>query len=266
MDKELVALLGKLFVERRDVYAIQGGNGAYRPAEDRQHKRLPFNAKVMRAHLEGKTTVGHYLLSPENKCRLFAFDIDLVKGLPNPDEPTKWLPVTWDGPEGPTEFWPREAFQDKEHFARPVLISQLNAMAEGLARRVHRLLEIPVAAAFSGNKGVHVYGFTGSLLAEEVREAAHLVLDSYGVFKKSRGDNFWQHVDAYEVLEIEVFPKQDKLDNPDSLGNLMRMPLGINQKTKLPGHFLKFQSPLTEFTEMDPMEALNGAPWCPNPS
>lgn len=255
MAQDLAKQLGFRFIERRDVKAVQHGNGSYEP------ERTPWRLSDLVDHIEGKRTLGHYLVSPENKCRLFAFDIDLVKGIKNPDT-NEWDPIVWPGPdEQPTAFMPREAFLQRDHWAAPTLIAQLNALAEGLARRARKLLEVPVAIAYSGSKGLHVYAFTGSIDAADAKASADFILESFGVFERSRGHNFWKHTDGYEAFEIEVFPKQGSLDGKD-LGNLMRLPLGVNRKTGQHGFFVRAQPPLTEFTLMDSAAALDGeVPW-----
>lgn len=238
VSDDLLKKLGQLFLERRDVRAEQHDGGAYHPV------REPFRLSDLRAHVEGKKTCGHYLLSPENKCRLFVFDIDLVK-----EE------VTWESPDGTEEsFVPREAFLQPGHWAQPTLILQLNTLALALGRRAHKMFGYPVAAAYSGSKGVHVYVFTGSEDAAEVRGAALDVIESFGDrITATRGENFFR-CEGF-VCEIEVFPKQTSLDGKD-LGNLVRLPLGIHTKTGARGYFLRFDNDATKFVEMSPEDAL----------
>ena len=236
MSDELAKLLGDRFLERRDVKAVQHSSGIYTP------DRTPFSWGDLRAHLEGTKSFGHYLVSPEDKARVFAFDIDLVKALP-------------EGHDGP-DFSPREHFANPNSLFRKRLIVDLMCLAEGLARRTQQLFGIPVAMSFSGTKGVHVYGWTGSENAGEVRGAAHDVLKSYDEFEAVRGDNFFAH-SQYPTCEVEVFPKQSSLEGKD-LGNLMRLALGTNKKSKLRSFFLQPSNVLGEFIEMDPVSALNG--------
>ena len=68
-----ISQLEKLFIERRDVFAEQHSNGSYAPV------RRPVRLADLKAHVSGKHTYGHYLLSPEGNCRLLAFDIDVQK-------------------------------------------------------------------------------------------------------------------------------------------------------------------------------------------
>lgn len=253
LDDSLLKEFGRRFIERRDVKAVQFRGGGYTP------DRTPWTLADLRAHVEGTKTFGHYLLSQDNKCRLFAYDIDVVKpcaaacGIDH-----KHTRIIWENESGEKEeVNPRDALLDTEHWARPLIVAQLNMVAEGLASRASRLLDVPVAAAWSGAKGVHVYGFTGSEDAKVVRQAAHMVLGTFGCWEPSRGDNFLRHVDAFECLEIEVFPKQDSLDGKD-LGNLMRLPLGVNLKTGKRGSFLRFAPPPTTFKLMEPTDALSG--------
>lgn len=227
-ETALRKLLAQRFIQRTDVKAVQDTNG-YHP------DKTKFTAQDVLDHLHGKRALGHYLLDTENKCKLFAFDIDLVKD--------------------------KRSVLDSWTEAREIAILQMNALAEGLGRRAHKLTGCHVAAAFSGNKGVHVYCFTGTEAAEDVKQAALEVINSFGCFDATRGNNFYKHTDEYQDFEIEVFPKQTEVSE-DGFGNLMRLPLGKNRKSGKPAFFLKFIPPMTEFTEMDPMVALEGElPW-----
>lgn len=245
MDNAELRRFGELFIERRDVKAFQHRNGSYTP------DKSPIKLSDLRDHIEGRHTMGHYLVSPENRCRLFAFDIDLAADTNTYTDD--------DGIEH--EYSPREAWQDPEHPARDRLAIEMNCLAEGIARRATRITGAPVAIADSGNKGVHVYVFTGSVTASSARAAAALVLESFGVFRAIRGKNFWQHTESYKSFNIEIFPKQDHID-ADAFGNLMRLPLGINLKTGRASRFVRCLPPLNELTMMDATKVLDGAaPW-----
>lgn len=242
MTDELAKLLATRFIQRRDVKAWQFSGGGYHP------ERTPVAWGDVRAHLSGKKTLGHYLVDADANCRIFAFDIDLAKTAKFDEE---------------TEFRPREEFANPHSPHRELLIGDLTRMAEGLARTTHRMFNIPVAISFSGSKGVHVTAFVGEAPAAKCRKAARAVLDSYGCFVPTRGDNFFVHDAEFTALEIETFPKQDRVDGDDGLGNLLRLPLGINRKSGKRSYFVSVGSgPYGDFHEMDPMEVLNGRlPW-----
>ena len=266
-SESMAALIEERFLERRDVKAVQQSDGGYRP------DRSAFTRRDLHSHLAGERTLGHYLVSPEGNCRLFAFDIDIVKPKPDADPPVvpKWrdelgMEHVY---ESPRDTWltvdPRVETDDT---AVNYLRVGLAHMAEGLAAMVRRILDVPVAVAYSGGKGVHVYGFTGSAPAADVREAAISVIEGFGrtfgavvdnnvtSFQPTRGQNFYRHTmedSPYQSLEIEVFPKQDAVTD---LGNLMRLPLGINQKTGQPGYFRNFDDGRSTFAEDDPIAAL----------
>lgn len=239
---------------------------------------LPHGFKMshLLAHISGERTYGHYLLDNDSKCRLFAFDIDLRKQtddwsgswvqLPNweelPDDASDELVashmVVTDN-VNPLSLW-----QDRRRTAAPARTwykYQMKTVAHILAAKVTEL-GIDCAVAYSGSKGVHVYGFTGELPAKEVREAAMLVLDMVDEFEPTRGKNFFQHrnddpIHGFQNFSIEVFPKQDTLEGKD-LGNLMRLPLGTNHKNpKDPTFFLDMTTPLGQFTpHKDPVKLL----------
>lgn len=251
MDDQTLGAFGKLFVERRDVFAEQHRDGSYAPV------KRPIKLGDLRDHVEGRKSYGHYLVSTEGRCRLFAFDIDFVKGRQNPENLAEWLPLECDG----KEYFPREAFFDANSFIREKLMVELNCLAEGLARRTRRTLGIQVAVSYSGRKGMHVYGFTGPEKADVVRDAADNVLKSFGAFEPSKGKNFWKHTDAYEAFEIEVFPKQTQVGK-DGFGNLMRFPLGKHAVTGNESHFVMCEPPPNRITPMPAEAAIAGrVPW-----
>jgi hypothetical protein len=258
-DPQAVAAeLGRRLIERRDVKAVQQENGSYRP-DGRYVKQpdgkwkceeyFPFRMPDLIAHLDGSKTFGHYLVSPEGKCRVFCFDIDLT---------AKGSLRDWDEATGTwiyREIEPRTVWRSDDSPERQDLGRQLRSIAEGLALRTKRLLEIPVAVAYSGSKGCHVYGMTGQMDAVDSRAFAMEVLDSFGCFEPARGDAFWRHRDGYASLEIELFPKQDEIRS-DGFGNLLRLPLGINRKSGQPGFFVDMNAPFGVLRADDPMLAL----------
>lgn len=255
IDVELVKALGTRFIERKDVKAVQGEENPFdHQVKGWQPIKQPFTMQDFEDHLAGNRTFGHYMLSTEGNCKLFAFDIDLDK------EGSYW---TADTEPGETiECNPREAWlAGDSHPAHLCLTTQLRAMAEGLAVRTNRILGIPVAIAYTGRKGLHVYGFTGSKPASVVRQLAVGILDDFGCFDAVKGDVFYKHRTEYRNLTIEVFPKQDSIDGKQ-FGNLMALPLGIHKETGQRKFFLTTNAPNDKFVEMDPMKVLDGdLPW-----
>lgn len=264
LSDEIATLLAQKFIARRDAKAIQMANGEYHLHTvdgKRDSARLPWKMGDLRAHLAGEHTYGHYLLSEDNQCKLFAFDIDLEK--------QGWLPTGADW----TDFEPdadlRARWLDrKAGLQRSWMKYQFKRMAHMLAKAVVEELGIPTAVAYSGGKGVHVYGLTGLMPAAEVREAAEIVLDTLGCFKLIKGEHFFKHEnedpeEGFPNLSIEVFPKQKSLEGKaGGLGNLMRLPLGRNKKSKDPTFFIDMRSPLADMVKRDAMEALSiKEPW-----
>lgn len=242
---DIAQTLGWRFIERRDVFAQQNADGSYHPV------REPIKKSTLLAHLSGERTIGHYLVSPEGKCRLFAYDIDLVGTRRNPDTGNKEPAGTWN--DEPLDA--RAAWLDAAHPAREDLTIQMRCLAEGLAERIRRTLELPVAIAYTGCKGLHVYAFTGSEDAAIVRSAALNLLDTW-CFEPSRGSNFYRHKHGqYTNFDIEVFPKQATVGE-GGFGNLMRAPLGVNRKTGQEGFFVDTETPYNVLRPMDAMAAL----------
>jgi hypothetical protein len=266
--RELADLIAKRFIARPDVKAIQNADGTWKPhtTDGRvDSPKLPWKRPDLVDHLTGTRTFGHYLLSTDNNVKLFAFDIDLEENKPA-DHPRPYTGHWVDDEGNVHEFDAREAWKDRAHPSRSWSKYQLKMVASKLMARIHDELSIPCAAAYSGGKGVHVYGFTGLMSATEAREGAMIALDSLGGWEPTRGDNFFHSIDqdpttGYPNLSIELFPKQNTLTS-GGLGNLMRIPLGKNLKNpKDPTFFLDMTSPMGQMKPVDPIYALTGNPW-----
>jgi hypothetical protein len=262
--EDLSVLIAKRFIQRRDAKARQGTNGEYylhTTDGKRESPRVPWKMADIRDHLNGKVTYGHYLLDSESKCRLFAFDIDLMD--------QGWIPTEVDEEGGPAKYIeasPRAIWQNRKHPGRPWMKYQFRTLAEKIAAVASKDLELPVAVAYSGCKGLHVYCFHEPMDAEKSRKGAELVLETLGEFELFRGSNFYRHSDqdcytGYPNLSVEVFPKQTSLEGKD-LGNLMRLPLGRNLKTTDPTFFVDCTRRPNELLPTDAIRALTtGNPW-----
>lgn len=276
MSENLQNLFASKFIARPDAKAQQSHDGKWyvdTTTKKADGPRIPWDRTALAAHLAGERTYGHYLLSTEDQCKLFAFDIDLEKSGSLPALPITRFP---DGDENYFDDWTasfyeeadlRGAWLNRAHPARDFMKLQFKQMAHKLCASIVKDLELPCAVAYSGNKGVHVYAFTGPIRADEAREGAQIVLDSVGEFKPLRGDNFFKHANedvltGFPNLSIEVFPKQGSLDGKD-LGNLMRLPLGRNLKApQEPTFFIDMAAgPLGAMTPVDAEWALT----IPNP-
>lgn len=281
-SRQLAKLFASKFIARPEVKAFQRANGDWYPDE------TPITMPDLLAHLSGERSMGHYMLSSKSEVKLFAFDIDLEKAVPEKGiwwpMPTRvdqvagdWVDFQPDNPRilwesldaWPSDFDPPINTQCTQDF----LIFQMRTCAMLLATSIRELLEIPVAVAYSGHKGLHVYGFTGLVSATEAREAASIILDHAG-FELVRGRNFYKkkaegdpNILSLPQLSIEAFPKQTSLENK-GFGNLMRLPLGRNllAGTSHPhqAKFLDFRPTgrYTELIERNPLEALTvDDPW-----
>lgn len=263
-DVQLAKLFAKMFIARPDIRAIQLQDGTYRP------QREKFGLSDLLDHMSGSRTYGHYTTSEADETKLFCFDIDLHKvGL---------LPVS---KNGAGQFLMFKDTELREHWGsrkqgagRDFIKLQLKKLANQLSSAINKELEIPTAAAYSGSKGVHVYGFTGKTSANLARDGARIILDSLahcgmGHWELARGNNFYRYVvedsvkknpaENFSQFELEVYPKQDTLEGKEKgLGNLLRLPCGVNLKSpkRDRGFFLDMRTALTEFVPRDPIEAL----------
>lgn len=250
--KEIAKLLAGRLIERRDVKAVQQKDGAYHPDHE------PFTLADLIAHVEGKRTYGHYVVSKESTCRMICFDVDLVPGrrleapFPEPNPPIYYH----DGWPDQVEIWPRDEWTNNGPH-KVDLACQLRVLTQGLAERIRELLDVPAMVAYSGSKGMHAYGILEpGTPAADARELAMMVLDTIGEFEPERGKNFFRHKRAFTALSIEVFPKQTEIRPDGGLGNLIRLPLGINQKSGRAGFFLDLGLPMNKFAADDPLVAL----------
>lgn len=228
--------LATTFIARQDVKAVQYPGG-YTP----EHSRWTMND--LRDHVTGRRSLGHYFLSQDNNCKLLAFDIDLEKS-------GRWLELNMDAKTedemvlshddmNPREVWsPLEDQGGREAQASVYYTGVLLQVARLLALEIRILLGIPAAIAYSGNKGLHVYGYTGLIAASDARDAALAVLSEKDRFVASRGQVFFKSRDEdFECVSVEAFPKQVSLEGKD-LGNLMRLPLGKHLKSGNPAFFI----------------------------
>src|SRR3989304_3427171 len=67
---EAARLLGKIFIQRPDIFASQLADGRYVAIEE-----------PLALHLKGHITLGAYMLAPDSTTRLMAFDADGDNGL-----------------------------------------------------------------------------------------------------------------------------------------------------------------------------------------
>lgn len=262
--KEIAKLLANQFIARPDVKAKQSRFGTYAP------DRTPFTMADLVAHIQGKKPLGHYMVNTDDTVKLFAFDIDLEKNMP------VGHPLHQQGLQLPTmemdgEYFnfepacPRTVWMSRQQGpARNMMRVQMRSMAHQLVREIEDTLGIKALAAYSGSKGIHVYGFCGKgTPAKVAREAAQFILDGLG-WQLLRGQNVYHYqgndiepyLHYYQHYTLEVYPKQDSLEGKD-LGNLMRLPLGINYKSPKDGaFFIDMRTPLNDLAPMDPLEAL----------
>lgn len=250
--------------------AVQWKNGEWSPALHPQTKeRMPFTRSDLEAHVAGTKSLGHYLLNTDGECKLFVFDLDVAKTARPQDQvddphapPVVWIDELQEYVEGD----PRAEFllsNKSRLYSR--LVTELRITAEALASKVKTMYDLPVAVSYSGSKGLHVYALCGRLPATDVQELALEVIRAMPQFEPRRGNNFFRHTSepqyGYPHVEIEVFPKQSSLDGKD-LGNLVRLPLGVNRKSGNRAFFIDCNAPQDVLVERDPVAALeSGDPW-----
>lgn len=267
MNDELAILFAKRFIQRRDVKAVQIAysdkviytpdtqirNPQTKQYDPGRYGPIGFQMHHLQQHLTGEASYGHYLLDADSQCRMFAFDIDLIKCDPENGRLGSYYNLPPFDPNMTDEQWIAETaprmvediraeWTNRASPARNWLKLQMGMLARKFVAQIQKELGIPCAAAYSGGKGVHVYGFTGPMAAVDVRNAATFVIESTDDWVLERGNHLYKHKLqdpdlGYPNFSIEVFPKQDSLEGKD-LGNLMRLPLGRNLKSTDPTFFL----------------------------
>jgi hypothetical protein len=273
---DLMPLIAKRFIQRRDDFSRQLMGGGYNPV------RRPITVNDVVDHLNGTASYGHYLLDSDSHARVLCFDVDLTDGPGYWIQPADLSALPENAFTGPdAEHWyannsyrhelsnVRATWQQKDQAPRDWIKAQMRKIAEMFSSRIHTELGIGTACTYSGSKGVHIYGFTGDMDAAEVREAALLIMASFDRFQKNpRSNNYidtsTDQFDSFANFEIEVFPKQARIEE-GGYGNLLRLPLGRNLKTTDPTFFL---NQLTSHNSLVPasldhtMQILEtGNPW-----
>ena len=252
---------------------MQHDTGEYKPmrtpsAAGKPAVDIPWSDELLAQHLAGEKSLGHYMIGAGDKTKLIAFDIDLEKNSkPGAPHPFQGVWVDESGVEH--EFDARESWKDRAHPAREQLKTALMWTAVTIAATAERELGLRVAAAYSGNKGVHVYCWPNHfkpMSAEMAYDGAALIMDEIGEFVASRGHNFFRHQDQtpgniLRNVTIETFPKQPKVGNESGYGNLMRLPLGRNLKNPRDGaFFLDLKAPFHTMSKIDPVVAMSDFP------
>lgn len=251
---EIAKLIAGTFIERRDAKAIQTKSGAYMPVrtnmKETSSELVPWSLRDVIAHVEGEKTYGHYLVTPAGTCRCIVFDCDLrAKADPNRGEE----PIMFNG----EEIDPRDAWSRPNSPIKRDLALQLRTVAEGFARRSMVLTGLKTMVSYSGAKGMHAYVcLEPGTSAHDAREMISVIIESFeGDFVPAKGKNFFRHAFANPAVSIEVFPKQEEV-SADGFGNLVRLPLGVNQKSGKPGFFLVMGTDQKDFKIDDPLLAL----------
>lgn len=181
----------RFFGGRRDVYARQWFDGTrkrggYHPV------REPLRAEEARAHLEGKTTLGQYLLYPDATVSFAVLDLDL-----SPSALAEWRALRG------------EEVSPSRH---PELVRYARSLLGAAAS-----LGIAAFAEDSGGRGLHLWVFF------ETRRPASAARALLSEVLRAAGS---QPAD----VAVEIFPRQDQLGKR-GLSSLVKLPLGIHRGT-----------------------------------
>lgn len=138
-----IETLKKLFVNRKDVYAIQKPDGTY------FQSNTPLNDIILTAHIKGKQTVGVYHLDKQDMVKFSCIDIDINK-------------TVWSKPDFDFEDW------------KDLIFKQISVVKNKLAK-----YGITGYAEISGMKGSHVwYFFKEPISASTVRDINQVIFST----------------------------------------------------------------------------------------
>jgi hypothetical protein len=213
---ELVNMYRRLFVNRlaytRQSHDADPETGCYYYYLSKK-AYISLKPATIRAHLEGKITIGLYAINPRTqRCKWLAFDADY---------------------EG--------ALKDLRRLQSALL-------AEG----VQSGLEM-------SRRGGHLWVFSEKpLLARELQIFAYNFVLSLGMaIKRPRKREGQTAGNTGEVEGIEIFPKQDKVDE-GKFGNAMRGPLGVHRAAKRRFWFADAgENLLSQITYLDGLHKLD---------
>ncbi|MBC8549421.1 MAG: hypothetical protein H8D23_07205, partial [Candidatus Brocadiales bacterium] len=194
-EAKLAKTLEQLIVVRTDVYARQSKKGRYLKVDE------SLSIKLIQDHLKGTITIGSYPFDKEgNQVKWFCFDLDINKSVS-------------------TELSQEKGLTSGQIFEKykNVLIEQSRLIQDRAKHYGIRLIP-----EFSGNKGIHLWGFgDGFIDASKIRVVMKGILRDVDLLS--------------DDLHIDLFPMQDSVG--DKLGNFVKLPCGIHKKT---GHRCSF--------------------------
>ncbi len=145
-----VETLNKLFVNRKDVYAIQKPDGGYYQSSS------PLSDAILTAHLKGKQTVGVYHLDKQDTVKFSCVDIDINK-------------TVWSKKDYNFDDW------------KDLIYKQINVIKNKLAK-----YGITGYAEISGMKGAHVwYFFSNPIPAGTARDINQVIFSNIPMVDKN---------------------------------------------------------------------------------
>jgi hypothetical protein len=209
----LAKALERLIVVRRDVYAIQTDVGRYCKVDEE------LTTDVIKQHLEGDKTIGSYIFKDDSFVKWFCFDLDINKSVI-------------------TKITQNENLSSNDIFNRfkDTLITQSKHIQ--VRARHYGIYLIP---EFSGNKGIHLWGFCDGFI-----DAGQIRIVMKGILREV--DMLSEH------FHIDLFPAQDSTDG--KLGNFVKLPCGIHKKTGNRCSLLADDYKISEYSYESQLELL----------
>lgn len=154
----------------------------------------PLTINIVKNHLLGNYTVGIYQLREDDTISFIIFDIDIKK---------KFL---------------------KEYLSSESMHKKMDKTAFEVAQNISSFLKdehIYSYIEYSGFKGYHVWLFFKQFIPASLgKEVGQYILAKFNELYKEN-----------KYIKIELFPKQSSLKSRESLGHLIKLPLGIHRRS-----------------------------------
>jgi len=263
MVREAASLMGKLFVNRRDVKAV------YRPDHSGKWHwtahPFPYTMPDFSEHLLGKHCLGTYLLNPDNTVKFMVFDIDIAKTGKYwrcydidqiVDLEDRGYGFDMDLREGPLEAALHDPTADAHRWVRIILLDCIRRLCQLVRTEID---QIPVTVITGG--GAHVIVPLPAPIAAEMTRAVGQEIVRRLPTATRINKMFWSYGGLGE-LTIEVFPKQDTLEGKD-YGNLIRLPYGWHHEAGIRTYSIDPESvicPNWEWSKISSLATLRSLP------
>jgi hypothetical protein len=193
--------LYRLFVHRKDVYAIQTNKGAYVPV------KKEITISDIESHLKGEKTIGLYCLEKDNTVKWACVDMDLKKACSKCGSEHTFVKKN--------NLYCQDCKADIYDEELKNFFLHANMVYESF-------LDYNVILEFSGRKGYHIWILFDNPI--------HATLAKQIVTSR---------LNRLEIPRVEVFPKQTELSESLKYGNLVKIPFATHKVSGQKSYLIK---------------------------